>query len=483
MATSEEVNKKLTEDSCQECDSIDKRNLFLEKKFPHLADPNESTAPSLLRQTLEQYQQSQLKYKHLIEFAPDAIIATDTETGNILEANSRAAEMLGIPIDQIIGMHFLKLHPAEDREKYIQLFQKACRMEPPFILEDIEVCSSNGKKIPVHISASLVQIGDKKVISGFFMDITEQKQKEQQLKASQMQFKRLSEATFEGIVIHDNGVFVEANQQFADMFGYSLEELKELNGLDLFTPESREIAGEKIASGDPGPYEATCLRKDGSIFPVEIRARPIQLKRKQLRIAVCRDLTEQKKLQHDLIESEQKYRELYKNARACLFRNRISDGKIIACSRAGAALFGYADVEEFMARCSATDFYVDPQRREQLLEALRKDKQVEDFQVQVKHRDGTPFWVSVTAEIFPEQDYLEGVMVDITATKVLTKTEKKILDHLMQGKSNKEIAFETGRSRRTVEDHRASIMKKLGVDNIVDLTRIALKSGISASSK
>ena len=136
-----------------------------------------------------------------------------------------------------------------------------------------------------------------------------------------------------------------------------------------------------------------------------------------------------------------------------------------------------------MARCSATDFYVDPQRREQLLEALRKDKQVEDFQVQVKHRDGTPFWVSVTAEIFPEQDYLEGVMVDITATKVLTKTEKTVLDHLMQGKSNKEIAFETGRSRRTVEDHRASIMKKLGVDNIVDLTRIALKSRISASSK
>ena len=184
-----------------------------------------------------------------------------------------------------------------------------------------------------------------------------------------------------------------------------------------------------------------------------------------------------------MVENEERYRELYKNARACLFRNRISDGKIIACSRAGAALFGYADVEEFMARCSATDFYVDPQRREQLLEALRKDKQVEDFQVQVKHRDGTPFWVLVTAEIFPEQDHLEGVMIDITAMKTLTKTEKKILDHLMQGKSNKEIAFETGRSRRTVEDHRASIMKKLGVDNIVDLTRIALKSGISASSK
>ena len=194
-------------------------------------------------------------------------------------------------------------------------------------------------------------------------------------------------------------------------------------------------------------------------------------------------MTEHKKLQQKLIESEQKYRELYKNARACLFRSRISDGKIFACSGACAALFGYADVDEFMARCSATDFYVDPARREQLLEALQKNKQVEDFQLQVKHRDKTPFWISITAEIFPEQDYLEGMIIDINAIKVLTKTEKTILGHLMQGKSNKEIAFETGRSRRTVEDHRASIMRKLGVDNMVDLTRIALKSGITPSSK
>jgi PAS domain S-box-containing protein len=340
-------------------------------------------------------------------------------------------------------------------------------MELPFILEDIEVCNTDGKKIPVKITASLIQIGDKKVISGFFRDISE-------LQSSQKRFQRLAEATFEGIVTHDNGVFVEANQQFADMFGYSLEELKGVNGLDLFALESREIAREKIASGDPGPYEATCTRKDGSTFPVEIRARAIELKGKQLRIAVCKDLTQQKKLQQQLVDNERKYRELYKNARACLYRTRISDGMLLDCSRATARLFGYADGDEYKNSFSVTSTYVDPQQRQSLIEALQKDKRVHNFQLQLKRKDGTPLWVAMSAEIFPKQGFIEGAMRDITVMKALTKTESEILDHLMQGMSNKEIAFEMGRSRRTVEDHRASIMKKLEVDNIVDLTRMSV---------
>ncbi|MHC4952106.1 MAG: PAS domain S-box protein, partial [Planctomycetota bacterium] len=67
--------------------------------------------------------------------------------------------------------------------------------------------------------------------------------------ASQARFERLAEASFEGILIHEKGVIIESNQQFADMIGYSLEELKGFNGLDLFTPESQEMAREKIASG------------------------------------------------------------------------------------------------------------------------------------------------------------------------------------------------------------------------------------------
>ena len=58
--------------------------------------------------------------------------------------------------------------------------------------------------------------------------------------------------------------------------------------------------------------------------------------------------------------------------------------------------------------------------------------------------------------------------------KVLTKSDRIVLKHLMQGLSNKEIAKALGRSVRTVEDHRSHIMHKLGTDNIVDLTQKVL---------
>ena len=105
------------------------------------------------------------------------------------------------------------------------------------------------------------------------------------------------------------------------------------------------------------------------------------------------------------------------------------------------------------------------------IDALKKDKRVQGYHVQLKRKDGSPIWVSISAEIFREKDCMEGVMVDITVAKTLTKTEKQVLNFLMKGMSNKKIAFKTKRSVRTIEDHRARIMKKLGADNIVDLTQ------------
>ena len=187
------------------------------------------------------------------------------------------------------------------------------------------------------------------------------------------------------------------------------------------------------------------------------------------------DITERKKLEIELIENEKRYRELYRKAPACLFRTRISDGKIIACSKATPALFGYTDEAEYIEDFSVTKTYVDPQQRLSFIEALKKDKRVDGFHIQLRHKNGRPIWVSMSADIFPEQDYLEGVMQDISVTKTLSNTEKTILDSLMQGMSNKEIAFKTGRSVRTIEDHRANVMRKLGVDNIVELTQKAFK--------
>jgi len=74
-----------------------------------------------------------------------------------------------------------------------------------------------------------------------------------------------------------------------------------------------------------------------------------------------------------------------------------------------------------------------------------------------------------------------GTGTDPLTGKMLTKVEKRVLGFILEGKTNREIADTLHRSIRTIEDHRARIMRKLGVDNVVDLVKKAISIGVTSS--
>jgi PAS domain S-box-containing protein len=305
-----------------------------------------------------------------------------------------------------------------------------------------------------------------------YRDVTEQKQAEMKLKASEERFKRLSETSFEGVVLHKNGEFIDANQKLVDLFGYTFEELRQINGLEVFTPQSRDLVKKNMALKDTGPYEVMGLKKDGTIFPVEIQAREIQIGEDTVRVGAIKDLTHHKDMQRQIAESEKRYRELYDYAQIPLYRTRVSDGKLLECNLALAIMLGYDSKEQCLREINPVVHYVNPIRRAELMERLKKEKSVAKFEVEFIRRNGAHGWCEVTGRIYPEKDCIEGVMYDITVDKVLSQTEKEILSLLMQGHGNKQVAMLTNRSVRTIEDHRSHIMRKLGVDNLVELTKI-----------
>ncbi|HLA76236.1 MAG TPA: PAS domain S-box protein, partial [Vicinamibacteria bacterium] len=103
----------------------------------------------------------------------------------------------------------------------------------------------------------------------------EGKQAEAALRDSEERFCRLSEATTEGVVIHDQGVVLDLNASISRMSGYAREELLGRNGLTLVSPESRALLAHRLAEGIEGRAEIVALRKDGSQFPAEIDSRAI----------------------------------------------------------------------------------------------------------------------------------------------------------------------------------------------------------------
>ncbi len=123
---------------------------------------------------------------------------------------------------------------------------------------------------------------------------------EERLKESQERFKRLSDASNEGVIIHDDNKIVDANQRLADMLGYEISELIGSNSLDYVVPQQRKKVQEYVKSGSTQCYETKMLKKDKSIFVVEICSRPIVYEERNLRVAAIRDITRRKKAEERL---------------------------------------------------------------------------------------------------------------------------------------------------------------------------------------
>ncbi len=122
---------------------------------------------------------------------------------------------------------------------------------------------------------------------------------------SEERFRRLAEATFEGIVIHDMGIILDVNEAAAHMFGFEPEEVIGMNALELAPPESRETILRHILSGSDEPYEVLGVKKDGSTFPIEMNGKFIPYQGRQVRVTAIRDISRRKQVEEALRQAKE----------------------------------------------------------------------------------------------------------------------------------------------------------------------------------
>ena len=120
-----------------------------------------------------------------------------------------------------------------------------------------------------------------------------------ELLASEERFKALSNASFGGIVIHDNGLILDCNQSLSDMTGFTMAELVGMNGLDLIAPDSLDLVLKNIGSGYEQRYEVEGLRKDGSIYPIAIKGKNIPYRGIEARVIEFLDITDRKRAEEE----------------------------------------------------------------------------------------------------------------------------------------------------------------------------------------
>jgi len=125
---------------------------------------------------------SELQYRTLIEAAGDAIFLADVKTGYIVDANKGAEQLIGLPTKKIIGLHYTELHPKAESQYSREIFNIHSTTQSSSYKATAFIQHKSGKKIPVQISRSVVELQDKKLMIGIFRDITDLKQVEDSLR-------------------------------------------------------------------------------------------------------------------------------------------------------------------------------------------------------------------------------------------------------------------------------------------------------------
>lgn len=166
--------------------SRDNLETLLEQRAVELARANSLLQQEIaIRNRVEQeLRESEEWFRARFNGAPDAIILFDNETGEILEANPVAADLLGKPISELIGLHHSKIHPIAHDGQFdgsaslnSQRYMSSAAGWP---VED-RVLRSDGREIPVEVTAQLINVQEKSVVQTVFRNITKHKKTEKEL--------------------------------------------------------------------------------------------------------------------------------------------------------------------------------------------------------------------------------------------------------------------------------------------------------------
>jgi len=157
-----------------------------------------------------------------------------------------------------------------------------------------------GRAVWFSVSAAPIQTDDTLIGAvAIYIDITRLHQVEEELRDSEARYFAFSEATSEGIAIHEHGIILEVNGNVAHHLGYTPEEMRGRSLFEFLAPESREEVIRRMQTKDPGPYFAISLHRDGSKSIGEMRARDFIYHDRLVRLVAMRDVTEQKRLEQE----------------------------------------------------------------------------------------------------------------------------------------------------------------------------------------
>ncbi len=348
--------------------------------------------------------ESEHRYRHLFEHHPNPMWVYDLATLKFIDVNEAAIDKYGYSREEFLSMTLFDIRPKQD---YARLKADLAKPRPPLQHSgEWRHLLKNGEIIYVDINSYLFEHNNKKLALVVVTDITERKRAEELLRKSELQFQTLAHMSPAGIFRTDaNGLTIYVNPRWCQISGLSAAEAMRDGWLKAVHPDDKEkikinwettIRTHQISSA-----EYRFVRPDGTTSWVMGQAVPEKNFQNQVvgYVGTIIDITERKRAEKALIESEEKFRNLVENINDVFY---VSDDKgiLLYCSPNISTSTGFS-LEEIIGK-SYLRLVAPIDRRKVVDHYLNETKKgVLDTKLEfrVRCKDGKIIWVEQNTRI------------------------------------------------------------------------------------
>jgi PAS domain S-box-containing protein len=393
------------------------------------------------RKTMERaLREREQRYRHLTENSYDLICELDRD-GIFRFVNSSYVQVLGFTPEDLIGLSAMSLIHLEDREKsqraLFRAFEEGSARSEPFRFRD---ATGNYRWFEAVGRSFLTEEGASRIVINS-REITEAQDAMELLSATVQSYRELINTIDDAIYILDEqGVFSDVNDGALKMYGHPREIFIGKTPAFLSAPgrNDLEAAGRAIMAayhGEPQRLDWWGLRANGEIFPKDVRMNRGTYLGRDVVIAVGRDMSDRKKVEEKLAESNRQYQTLVEGMNEGLLQVD-NDDVIIYANRQFCDLTGYTR-EELVGKIGFDLLF----RREdgeiiRHKNSVRKRGLSDAYQLPLQRKDGNVLWVRISGS--PVYDAAGNVIGSIGIHTDMTQ-QKKSDEELQRAVRDREV--------------------------------------------
>ncbi|MFA6924459.1 MAG: PAS domain S-box protein [Bacteroidales bacterium] len=377
-----------------------------------------------LRQKEKALNLSETRFNDIIDLVPAAIGEWDAE-GKITFVNDIVLEYTGYSREEFHNnFNITKLLVPEDRERASENIKKVSKGEE-LPINEYHALRKDGSTYHV-IAKTHPILKDGKIIGsrGVFLNINDRKKAELALKESEEKFRTIFDNSNDAILIHDfEGNFIDFNKKAHEINEYAKEEFQKLSLKDINTEESAKFIEphiKEIIKNGSNIFEVFHKTKSGKIMPVEVSAKIVNYFGKPIILSIFRDITERKRAEFALKESEERFRNLTDTLPVFVYE-LDTQFKVTYVNKFGIE-FMKAKKEEVDEGIYAFDFFTPEYKQKAIdnVKSIMAGIKISSHGYDLTDKKGNIFHViSKSTPIINEGKFcgLRGVFIDITERK------------------------------------------------------------------